>query len=283
MEANDNRFLLISQRITKTAQPTTCTQSSAPDIESAAVWSRSSRSQKSTHALQQSPKFSTTSANKSQHKAGASPLLQRKSEVATAFFYPEVLGGLKTMVDRNQLQQHAREVEALRKRFDEINLRLEQVDTVLAEHAITTSVLSALTAPSDKASVSTHLPIGSGVSLPYRHVGSKEGTALVDLGAGVFGERPWSDAHAITDQRRQDIQQLRDELKGQADQTEASLAEVAQKFNTLAETLQAQATPSPPASPTLSPEEVEKPEQDQPSQRRQRKRGMFGNDLTLDD
>jgi len=103
------------------------------------------------------------------------------------------------------------------------------------------------------------------------------------LGAGVFGERPWSDAHAITDQRRQDIQQLRDELKGQADQTEASLAEVAQKFNTLAETLQAQATPSPPASPAPPPEEVEKPAQDQPSQRRQRKRGMFGNDLTLDD
>lgn len=189
------------------------------------------------------------------------------------------------MVDRNQLQQHAREVEALRKRFDEINLRLEQVDTVLAEHAITTSVLSALTAPSDKASISTHLPIGSGVSLPYRHTGTKEGTALVDLGAGVFGERPWSDAHAITDQRRQDIQQLRDELKGQADQTEASLAEVAQKFNTLAETLQSQAAPPPAmnSAPTSVPQEEEQPLQEQPPQRRQRKRGMFGNDLTLDD
>lgn len=187
------------------------------------------------------------------------------------------------MVDRNQLQQHAREVEALRKRFDEINLRLEQVDTVLAEHAITTSVLSALTAPSDKASISTHLPIGSGVSLPYSHTGKEEGTALVDLGAGVFGERPWSDAHAITDQRRQDIQQLRDELKEQADQTEASLAEVAQKFNALAETLQNQAAAPPTLSPAPTPHEEEKPAEDQPSPRRQRKRGMFGNDLTLDD
>ena len=187
------------------------------------------------------------------------------------------------MVDRTQLQQHAREVEALRKRFDEINLRLEQVDTVLAEHAITTSVLSALTEPTDKASISTHLPIGSGVSLPYRHTGNEEGTALVDLGAGVFGERPWSDAHAITDQRRQDIQQLRDELKGQADQTEASPAEVAQKFNTLAETLQAQAASPPAMSPAPVTQEEEKPAQEQPSQRRPRKRGMFGNDLTLDD
>ena len=103
------------------------------------------------------------------------------------------------MVDRAQLQRLASEVETLRKRLDEINLRIEQVDAVLAEHAITDAVLETLLSHQHGASISTHLPIGSGVSLPYRHndVG-EEGTALVDLGTGVFGERRWSDARTMT-------------------------------------------------------------------------------------
>ena len=75
------------------------------------------------------------------------------------------------MVDRAQLQRLAQEVETLRKRLDEINLRIEQVDAVLAEHAITDAVLDTLLARDGGRSVSTHLPIGSGVSLPYRHDG----------------------------------------------------------------------------------------------------------------
>jgi len=44
------------------------------------------------------------------------------------------------MVDRTQLQRLAQEVEVLRKRLEEINIRIEQVDAVLAEHTITEAV-----------------------------------------------------------------------------------------------------------------------------------------------
>ena len=188
------------------------------------------------------------------------------------------------MVDRAQLQRLAQEVEALRKRMDEINLRIEQVDTVLAEHAVTDAVLATLLSHDNGKTISTHLPIGSGVSLPYRHAGAQEGVALVDLGSGIFGERPWSDARTLTSERQSDIQHLRDELKVQADQTEASLAQAATSFNTLAEQMK---QPSPP--PALSTVEPAAPKSDEeevtPSapSRRSRKRGMFGNDLTLDD
>ena len=119
------------------------------------------------------------------------------------------------MVDRAQLQRLAQEVETLRKRLEEINQRIDQVDVVLAEHSITDAVLETLLAHDAGASISTHLPIGSGVSLPYRHQDSEEGTALVDLGAGVFGVRSWNDVRALTQQRQADIQHLRDELKQQ--------------------------------------------------------------------
>ena len=189
------------------------------------------------------------------------------------------------MVDRAQLQRLAGEVETLRKRLDEINLRIEQVDAVLAEHAITDAVLDTLLSHEDGRTISTHLPIGSGVSLPYRHDGEREGTALVDLGTGVFGERPWSDVRTITQQRQADIQHLRDELKEQSDQTETSLAKAAQTFNQLAEQLK-QPTPSAPAATSPSQEEST-PEpaasSAEPTPRRGRRRGMFGGDLTLDD
>ena len=191
------------------------------------------------------------------------------------------------MVDRAQLQRLAQEVEALRKRLEEINLRIEQVDVVLAEHAITDAVLETLLAHDAGASISTHLPIGSGVSLPYRHQDSQEGTALVDLGAGVFGERTWGDVRALTQQRQADIQHLRDELKQQSDQTESSLAQAAQSFNQLAEQLKQQ-VPTPPANPSsalASPEHDDGEEEpsSEPQNRRSRRRGMFGGDLTLDD
>ena len=196
-----------------------------------------------------------------------------------AFFNPEGFGGMNGMVDRTQLQRLAQEVEVLRKRLEEINMRIEQVDVVLAEHTITETVLDTLLAHETGASISTHLPIGSGVSLPYRHQGEEEGVALVDLGSGVFGERPWSEAKSITETRHNDIQHLRDELKQQSDQTETSLAKAAQSFNTLAEQMK---------QPTPVPKPVEEePEEPAPTEsttpRRSRKRGMFGNDLTLDD
>ncbi len=191
------------------------------------------------------------------------------------------------MVDRAQLQRLAQEVETLRKRLEEINLRIEQVDVVLAEHTITDAVLETLLAHDAGASISTHLPIGSGVSLPYRHQDSEEGTALVDLGAGVFGERAWSDVRALTQQRQTDIQHLRDELKQQSDQTESSLAQAAQSFNQLAEQIKQQPTAAAPAntsSPAQAPpDEASESSTSDSQNRRSRRRGMFGGDLTLDD
>ncbi len=187
------------------------------------------------------------------------------------------------MVDRAQLQRLAQEVEVLRKRLDEINLRIEQVDAVLAEHAITDAVLEALLGHDQGTSISTHLPIGSGISLPYRHQGAEEGVALVDLGSGVFGERHWSDARSITHQRREDIQRLRDELKQQSDQTETSLGQAAQSFNSLAETIKKQANTEPPSPQLPKEDEVPESPSSDAAPRRPRKRGMFGGDLTLDD
>ena len=202
------------------------------------------------------------------------------------FFNPKQLRGLSDMVDRTQLQRLAGEVETLRKRLDEINLRIEQVDAVLAEHAITDAVLDTLLSHEDGRTISTHLPIGSGVSLPYRHDGEQEGTALVDLGTGVFGERPWSDVRTITQQRQADIQHLRDELKEQSDQTETSLANAAQTFNQLAEQLKqsASSTAPPAASSSLKESPPESATSSaEPTPRRGRRRGVFGGDLTLDD
>ena len=201
------------------------------------------------------------------------------------FFNPKQLRVLNDMVDRAQLQGLAQEVESLRKRLDEINLRIEQVDAVLAEHAITDAVLDTLLSHEDGRTISTHLPIGSGVSLPYRHDGEAEGTALVDLGTGVFGERPWSDVRTITQQRQADIQHLRDELKEQSDLTESSLAKAAQTFNQLAEQMKQPASPPSTASqptPVEATPEAD-PSAEEPTTRRGRRRSMFGGDLTLDD
>ena len=182
------------------------------------------------------------------------------------------------MDERTQLQRLAQEVEVLRKRLDEINLRIEQVDAVLAEHTITETVLNTLAARDEGTSISTHLPIGSGICLPYVHAGEEEGTALVDLGSGIFVERPWSDAKTITEERRTDIQRLRDELKQQSDITESTLGEAAQTFNKLAEQLN-KTTPS----PSTTPHSEEQSEEPQPTRRGRKRGSMFGGDLTLDD
>jgi len=202
-----------------------------------------------------------------------------------AFFNLNQHGETNDMVDRAQLQRLASEVETLRKRLDEINLRIEQVDAVLAEHAITDAVLETLLSHQQGASISTHLPIGSGVSLPYRHNGvAEEGTALVDLGTGVFGERLWSDARTMTGRRQEDIQQLRNELKQQSDQSEAALGRAAQAFNQLAEQLkQSPSTPLPASQPDPPASDTTESSTPESTQKRPRRRGMFGADLTLDD
>lgn len=189
------------------------------------------------------------------------------------------------MNERETLQRLAKEVEGLRGRLNQIAGQLEQVDAVLAEHNVTEAVLkSLLQRPST--SSTAHVSIGSGVSLPYSP-NAEEGTALVDLGSNVFGERPWSDALSITERRRVDIQALRDELAAQSEQTERQLAAGAQAFNRLASSLESNAaTPAPPPAPLTEPSQVpveEAPTPASPPAGRPRRRGMFGGELTLDD
>ena len=189
------------------------------------------------------------------------------------------------MNERETLQRLAKEVEGLRGRLNQIAGQLEQVDAVLAEHNVTEAVLkSLLQRPST--SSTAHISIGSGVSLPYSP-NAEEGTALVDLGSNVFGERPWSDALSITERRRVDIQALRDELAAQSEQTERQLAAGAQAFNRLASSLESNAaTPAPPPAPLTEPSLVpveEAPTPASPPAGRPRRRGMFGGELTLDD
>ena len=189
------------------------------------------------------------------------------------------------MDERATLQRLAKEVEGLRARHTQIGGQLEQVDAVLAEHNVTEAVLQALVKqPSSEAT--THVSIGSGVSLPYTAQGT-EGTALIDLGSNIFGERPWSDALAITEQRRHDIQALRNELADQAKQTERQLAAGAKTFNRMASTLEANA-PAPSSQPSIppsseAPAEAKTDDSRGSSAPRSRRRGMFGSELTLDD
>jgi hypothetical protein len=76
---------------------------------------------------------------------------------------------------------------------------------------------------------------------------------------------------------------LRDELQGQAEQTETNLAQVAQAFNTAAEQLQS-LTAAPAEAKTLPQQTASEPEPEPAKPARKgRKRGMFGSDLTLDD
>ena len=189
------------------------------------------------------------------------------------------------MNERETLQRLAKEVEGLRGRLNQIAGQLEQVDAVLAEHNVTEAVLKSLLQHPSTSSTA-HVSIGSGVSLPYSP-NAEEGTALVDLGSNVFGERPWSDALSITERRRVDIQALRDELAAQSEQTERQLAAGAQAFNRLASSLESNAaTPAPPPAPIAEPSQVpveEAPTPASPPAGRPRRRGMFGGELTLDD
>jgi prefoldin subunit 5 len=194
------------------------------------------------------------------------------------------------MATREELQNLARIVEVTKASFDEVEKQIIKVVEVINEHDITLGTLNELVKVAAKGSASAHLSIGSGVTLPYKHEGPQEGLAMIDLGSGIFGEKPWSQAIEITQQRKDDIVHLRDELQTQAQALEVKIGEAAEQFNQMAMALKSDPNQNK-LSPNPSNDQAKTPEQDeeeQPIQEKtrrggKRRGGMFGNELTLDD
>ncbi len=193
------------------------------------------------------------------------------------------------MATREELQNLARIVEVTKASFDEVEKQIVKVEEVINEHTITLATLNELIQVGTKGSASAHFSIGSGVTLPYKHESQQEGLAMVDLGSGIFGEKPWSQAILITQQRKDDIIQLRDELQIQAQALEVKIGEAAEQFNQLATAMKSQPSENKlsvkPSKPLLPTEQDAEEQQAEQATRRSGKRrsGMFGNELTLDD
>ena len=193
------------------------------------------------------------------------------------------------MATREELQNLARIVEVTKASFDEVEKQLAKVEEVLIEHDITLATLNELITVGAKGSASTFLSIGSGVTIPYKHQGTQEGLAMIDLGSGIFGEKPWSEAMKITQKRKEDISVLRDQLQTQAQALEVKIGEAAEQFNQMAMSMKPESKQNKLSlSPSLGPEEVaiEAEQPSQPAKARRpgkRRSGMFGNELTLDD
>tara|TARA_B110000459_G_scaffold186894_1_gene218794 strand:+ start:293 stop:895 length:603 start_codon:yes stop_codon:yes gene_type:complete len=190
------------------------------------------------------------------------------------------------MVERSELQKMARTIDAHRKQLDDLHARIDQVTAIIDEHHITSGILLHLQESSKTGRTGARLSIGSGVTLNYIHESKQEGTALVDIGSGVFGEKPWSEAHTMTLERKEGITLLHKDLSEQATTLEEKITVLAQEFNAAAEQLQPpQPTPTPSLKPTTAPKpSTEKPSQDEKESRRPQRRGSrFGNELTLDD
>ena len=194
------------------------------------------------------------------------------------------------MVTREELQNLARIVEVTKASFDEVEKQIGKVEEVIKEHTITLATLNELVQVGTKGSASAHLSIGSGVTLPYKHEGQQEGLAMIDLGSGIFGEKPWSQAILITQQRKDDIIQLRNDLQIQAQALEVKIGEAAEQFNQVAMAIKSQ--PSENKLPAKAPKalvptterDVEEQQSEQATRRSGKRRsGMFGNELTLDD
>lgn len=182
------------------------------------------------------------------------------------------------MVDRSELQNKARLVESHRQHLEELQRRMEQITNVINEHQVTEEVLSRLIGMSKSSDAKAQVSIGAGVTLNYQHSGSKEGTAIIDLGAGIFGERKWSEVIKILVTRRNEFNELHETLLKQAGAIEEKLGVLAQEFNEAAEKLQ---TSAPVKTESTSENVVDNSETAKPKPRR--RGGMFGNELTLDD
>lgn len=193
------------------------------------------------------------------------------------------------MATREQLQNLARIVEVTKASFDEVEKQIIKVEEVINEHDVTLTTLNELVQVSAKGSVSAHLSIGSGVTLPYKYEGREQGLTMIDLGSGIFAEKTWSQAIEVTQTRKDDIMHLRNELQQQSQALEAKVAEAAEQFNQMATQLKTQPSqnklPLTPAKGQQPVEDVaEQQSTQQPSRRSNKRRGgMFGNELTLDD
>jgi prefoldin alpha subunit len=186
------------------------------------------------------------------------------------------------MVEKEELQRLAREVEALRQQLDEIQNRVQQIDGILEEHDVTDGILEAYISTTSK-SIS-HVPIGSGVCLKIEIDPDSLPVTLVDIGSGIYGEKNLNDARTITQKRKADIKELRDELHGQGVQIEQKLGEVASVFNASAEQFkleqgQPSAQSTAPTAPTTEAEEAE----ETTTTSRKKRNSMFRSELTLDD
>lgn len=182
-------------------------------------------------------------------------------------------------MEQSELQRTARLVEMNRERFHEVQERIEQVINVLGEHDVTATILETLSKKNHDAEMKMHVSIGAGVTLTCQHPGGGEGTTIVDLGSGIFGERSWSDAASLTRERMEELGTLLENLQSQSQQLESTIASLAQSFTAAAET-QSQ-------SESIQPVDEEEPQSEpsEPTTSKPKRRlgGMFGNQLTLDD
>jgi len=182
------------------------------------------------------------------------------------------------MVDRTELQNKARLVESHRQHLEELQRRMDQIVNVINEHQVTEEVLNRLISMAETGESKAHVSIGAGVTLNYHHNAKSEGTAMVDLGSGIFGERNWQDVIDILAKRRAEFNDLQETLLKQATSIEEKLGQLAKEFNEAAEKLQASENQPTPSSPTKPSAEANKPAP------KQRRRGsMFSSELTLDD
>ncbi len=184
-------------------------------------------------------------------------------------------------MEQSELQRTARLVEMNRERFHEVQERIEQVINVLGEHDVTATILETLSKKDHDSEMKMHVSIGAGVTLTCQHPGGGEGTTIVDLGSGIFGERTWSDAASLTRERMEELGTLLESLQSQSQQLESTIATLAQTFTAAAES-QTQPQPEPPA-PVNETEAQSEAAETPVSKPKRRRGGMFGNELTLDD
>ncbi|MDA9722628.1 hypothetical protein N9U53_00885 [Euryarchaeota archaeon] len=184
------------------------------------------------------------------------------------------------MVNRDELQNKARLVESHKQHLDELQKRMEQVETVINEHQITVEILNRLISMAEVGEARAHVSIGSGVTLNYSSGELEKNTALIDLGGGVFGERSWSDTIEIIQTRQKEFHDLHETLLKQAGSIEENLGKLANEFNNAAKLFQQQ-NERPTANTTVDKEKSPEDEVEKPKSRR--RSNLFGNELTLDD